>query len=389
MVILDLILIIIVIATMIRGWQLGVVRQGIIVFGLVLGFWLGVVVVPLLAPFFISSIGRSLGTILVFGVTLLLLGSFFDWLAHHAKRRITKKGHHQADGVVGVVFGGLYALVLIWLASTIFLHGPSEWLSDQIQRSIIIRQLDKTLPEPPSAVTKIQRYIANINTTRPFVNNEPSPERVTGEASQAELDAIFNKNRKSVVEITGRGCGAVLEGTGFVAAPNVVMTNAHVIGGVARPVIRDDNGLHQATVIYFNPDLDIALLRTTNLAGAVLPLNTTTQPRGTFGAVMGYPNGGGLTGVSGYVNNSITAVGRNIYNEGFVRRNIYSLSADVQHGNSGGPYILSNGEVAGVIFARSESYDATGYAIKSSEVASLLAANKDRTTAVSTQRCSE
>jgi len=192
-----------------------------------------------------------------------------------------------------------------------------------------------------------------------------------------------------VVEITGPGCGAIMEGSGFVAAPNVVMTNAHVVGGVSRPVIHDANGLHQATVIYFNPDLDIALLRATNLAGAVLPLNTTTQPRGTFGAVMGYPNGGGLTAVSGYVNNSITAVGRNIYNEGFIHRDIYSLNANVQHGNSGGPYILSSGEVAGIIFARSESYSSTGYAIKSSEVASLLAANKDRATAVSTQRCAE
>lgn len=389
MVILDVVLIIIVIAAMVRGWQLGVIRQGIIVFGLVAGFWLGVVVVPLLAPYFVSSLGRSLGTLIVFGVVLLVLGSFFDWLAHHAKSRITKKGHHQVDGVVGVFFGGLYALVLIWLASTIFLHGPSEWLSNQIQRSAVIRTLDKTMPEPPAAVVKIQRYIANITTTQPFVGNEPAPDKVESGASQAELEAIFAQTRRSVVEITGRGCGAVLEGTGFVAAPNVVMTNAHVIGGVARPVVRDDNGLHQATVIYFNPDLDIALLRTSNLAGSVLPLTTTTQPRGTFGAVIGYPNGGPLRAVSGYVNNSITAVGRNIYNEGFVRRNIYSLSADVQHGNSGGPYILSSGEVAGVIFARSESYDATGYAIKSSEVASLLAANKNNTAQVSTQRCSE
>lgn len=389
MVILDFVLIAVVTAAMVRGWQLGVVRQGIIAFGLVAGFWLGVVVVPWLAPYFISSIGRSFGTLLVFAATLILLGSFFDWLAHHTKSRITKKGHHQIDGVLGIFFGGVYALALMWLASTIFLHGPSEWLSDQIQRSAVIRTVDKAMPNPPAAVVKIQRYIANITTTQPFVGNEPAPDKVESGASQAELEAIFAQTRRSVVEITGRGCGAVLEGTGFVAAPNVIMTNAHVIGGVARPVVRDDNGLHQATVIYFNPDLDIALLRTTNLAGPVLPLNTTTQPRGTFGAVIGYPNGGPQRAVSGYVNNSITAVGRNIYNEGFVSRNIYSLSADVQQGNSGGPYILSSGEVAGVIFARSESYAETGYAIKSSEVASLLAANKDRTATVSTQRCSE
>lgn len=388
MVVLDIILLIIIVAAMVRGWQLGFIRQGIIVAGLFLGFWLAVVLMPLLVPLLTGLIGRTLASLVIFGVSILLLGSLFDWLAHLAKKQLKKHHCHQIDGGIGIVFGAVYAAILIWLFANVFMYGPTTWLPEQVKGSVVIRTIDQAMPNPPSALVSIRRYIANIRLPQPFVGNEPAPERLEVDGSTADLQAIMAKTEKSVVAISGTACSSISVGSGFVAAPDVVVTNAHVVAGVARPIIQDDNGRHSATVIYFNPDLDIALLRTSNLAGPVLPMNTTVQPRGTAGAVIGYPRGGSLTGVSGYVLQSITAVGRNIYNEGLVRRDVYTLKTDVQPGNSGGPYVLASGEVAGVVFARSESYANTGYAIQSGMVAPIVAEHKNAAASVSTRSCS-
>lgn len=388
MVILDIILIAIVIAAMVRGWQLGFIRQGIIVAGLFLGFGLAVLITPLLAPSLSKYLDRSLASLLLFGLSVLLLGSLFDWLAHLAKKLLKKRHHHQIDGGIGIVFGAVYAAVLIWLFANVFMYGPTTWLPEQIKQSAIIRTIDRAMPNPPAALIAARRYIANFNLPQAFIGTEPAPESLEINGSNADLQAIVAKVGRSVVAISGNACGSISVGSGFVAAPNVVVTNAHVVAGVARPIIEDDNGRHGAIVVYFNPDLDIALLRANGLAGEPLSMTTTEQPRGTAGAVIGYPGGGSLTAGSGYVLNSVVAVGRNIYNEGLVRREVYTLRTDVRPGNSGGPYVLAGGEVAGVIFARSESYANTGYAIRANQVAPIVEQYKNANRGVSTQSCS-
>ena len=387
MVILDIILLIIIVAAMVRGWQLGFVRQGIIVTGLFLGFWLAVVLMPLLVPLLSGLMGRTFASLVIFGAAVLALGSLFDWLAHLAKKQLKKSHHHKIDGGIGIVFGAIFAAVLIWLFANVFMYGPGAWLPEQIKGSAVIRTIDRAMPNPPAPLVSARRYIANIRLPQPFVGNEPAPESLEINGSASDLEAIMAKASKSVVAISGTACGSISVGSGFVVAPDVVLTNAHVVAGVTRPIIQDDNGRHRATVVYFNPDLDIALLRTDNLAGSVLPFNTKMQPRGTAGAVIGYPGGGPLTGVSGYVLSSVTAVGRNIYDQGQVRREVYTLKTDVRPGNSGGPYVLASGEVAGVVFARSESYADTGYAIRASQVAPIVSDNKSATRTVSTGAC--
>lgn len=389
MVLLDLILIGVFIAVMIRGWQLGLIRQSILVAGLFLGFWLGVVLTPRVAPWLTGLLGQTMASLVIFGACVLIVAGLFDVLANLAKQKVTKRHHHLADGGAGIVFGAVYAAVLIWLLANVFMYGPTTWLPEQIKGSAVVRTIDRAMPTPPAALITLRRYIANISLPQPFAGNEPAPGNLEITGSSPELKALVAKVGKSVVEVTGPGCGSISVGSGFVAAPNMVVTNAHVVAGVARPIVLDDNGRHSTTVVYFNPDLDIAVLRVNNLAGAVLPLNTAPQSRGAAGAVIGYPGGGPLTAVSGYVLNSITAVGRNIYNQGLVRREVYTLKTEVRPGNSGGPYVLANGEVAGVVFARSESYAETGYAIRASQVAPIIAQYKNATQAVSTQSCAE
>jgi len=192
-----------------------------------------------------------------------------------------------------------------------------------------------------------------------------------------------------VVKIEGRGCGGIVEGSGFVAGDGLVATNAHVVAGVAQPMILDANGEHHASVVWFDPNLDFAVLRTSNLAGAPLRIAATTVGQGTSAAVLGYPGGGDFTASPAAVLDAFTAVGRNIYNQGVTRRNIYSVKATVVPGNSGGPLVLQDGSVAGVVFAQSTVYDQVGYALTTQAISQELAAASTQTQGIATGSCAE
>jgi S1-C subfamily serine protease len=204
-----------------------------------------------------------------------------------------------------------------------------------------------------------------------------------------ELNGAVNATKASVVKIEGKGCGGIVEGSGFVAAADNVVTNAHVVAGVTNPLIIDTKGTHKATIVYFDSDLDIAVLRATGLAGQPLKLNATTAPEGTPGVVLGYPGGGDFSARAAAVIESFSARGRNIYNQGETQRAIYSIKSPVEEGNSGGPLINKNGEVIGVIFAKSTTYDNLGYALMAQAVASDLAQAQGRTQAVSNGNCAQ
>src|SRR5207302_1127348 len=116
---------------------------------------------------------------------------------------------------------------------------------------------------------------------------------------------------------------------------NLVATNAHVVAGIDRPTVIDGRGVHRATVVLFDPDLDFAVLRTSGLAAGPLAVANANQPRGTVGAALGYPGGGGFAVSSAAIPGRRTAVGRNIYDTGIIHRDIYELQAVVRPGNSG------------------------------------------------------
>jgi S1-C subfamily serine protease len=127
-------------------------------------------------------------------------------------------------------------------------------------------------------------------------------------------------------------------------------------------------------VVTFDPDLDFAVLRTTGLAGKPLPLDHSTAPRGTVGAALGYPGGREFTASPAAIVQSQTAIGRDIYDTGLVKRQVYTIQADLHPGNSGGPLITPDGVVVGIVFARSVSHNGVGYALTSPEVLPQLSA---------------
>jgi S1-C subfamily serine protease len=142
-----------------------------------------------------------------------------------------------------------------------------------------------------------------------------------------------------------------------------------------------------ATTVLFDPDLDIAILRVPGLRAPSLQLASSEWSRGADGAVVGYPEGGPLTGRRAAVRALFDAVGRDIYGEERVVRRIYELQAVVHPGNSGGPFVLTNGQVAGVVFAASTMDQNTGYAITSPEVRPLVSRAWQLTGAADTGPC--
>ena len=177
------------------------------------------------------------------------------------------------------------------------------------------------------------------------------------------------------VKILGQApsCQAGLEGSGFAFAPGRVLTNAHVVAGVKSvQVVTEDGSAVDGEVVYFDPDMDLAVIDAPQLT--VRPLKfSDSAARGDSVAVIGYPENGGLEATPARIRDEVVAPGNDIYGEGTVVREVLSLRADVRPGNSGGPVVNKDGDVVGVVFAASLDQDDTGYAMTSRQVASAVA----------------
>jgi S1-C subfamily serine protease len=192
-----------------------------------------------------------------------------------------------------------------------------------------------------------------------------------------------------VVKIGGvaSSCSRRLEGTGFVYAPNRVMTNAHVLAGVSAPTVETTDGRAlRARVVLYDPERDVAVLQVPGLGLSPLQFDGPVS-HGQNAIVVGYPENGPFTAVAARVRAVQNARGPDIYQEHEVTRQIYSLYATIRPGNSGGPLLTPDGRVAGVVFAAAVDNSHTGYALTASEVAPAAAQGRTATKRVSTQMC--
>jgi S1-C subfamily serine protease len=185
-------------------------------------------------------------------------------------------------------------------------------------------------------------------------------------------------------------CGRGIEGSGFVYAPDRLMTNAHVVAGVDDPevYVGADDAV-DAEVVFYDPDLDVAVLEFDS--GEIPALRLTregdgAEPRDPV-AILGYPEDGPFDIRSGRIRAAQTLRSPNIYGDGTVIRDVYSLRGLVRPGNSGGPIVDSEGNVAGVVFAASVTDDDTGYALTAEQVRAAAEQGRTSEAEVSTQGC--
>jgi S1-C subfamily serine protease len=387
--IVDILIIILVLSAAIRGYELGFVRQAFSSGGFFAGLYGGV----LLQPHIISQDTDSTTQILLTtvitlgcGVVGLVVG---EYIGLSLKNKFNFRRVDKADSVFGSVSGAISLLLIVWLSAAIMVSFPSPSLQNAISNSTIIRQLNRTLPSAPKVVATIGDLIDPNGFPQVFIGSQPSPPTNFKQPSLGDMQAAVDKTRTSVVKVQGRGCGGIVQGSGFVVGSGLIATNAHVVAGINRPSVIDSNGSHGSRVIWFDPDLDFAILRTTELAGKPLIFNKNIASRGTPAVVLGYPGGGAFEADPASVLNQFTAVGRNIYNQKTTEREVYEVSAKVVQGNSGGPLVAQDGTVLGMIFAESTSYENIGYALTNPSLVTAIGQAESSNRSVATGSCTE
>ncbi len=386
--VLDLLLVIALVIAGVAGSRRGAVHQLSTYAGLGLGLVGGSLLAPRVAELASTTAGQAqlaVATLLVGGA----IGDAVGWLVGaRIRRRVRDQRVRRVDTVAGSVVSVGAVLLVVWFLALNLVTGPIAEVSRQIQRSAIVRGLASTLPEPPSLIGEARRFLNVLGFPDVFLGLPPLPAEPVPPPTDAEARRAFDQGADSTVQILEPACDRIQEGSGFAAAPELVVTNAHVVAGGDAPRVRLDGGASlAATTVVFDSALDVAVLRVPGLPADALPLASSEWGRGTTGAVLGYPEGGPLSGRRAAVRAVFDATGRDIYGSEPVRRRVYELQTVVRPGNSGGPFILTNGQVAGVVFAASTMDRTTGYAITSSEVRPLVSRATQVSTPVDTGPC--
>jgi S1-C subfamily serine protease len=371
--VLDAVLVLLLVVAALRGWRQGAVSQLAAFGGLALGLLVGVWAAPLVAGLLTdeSGAGTAVLTLVVLVVAALAgqgAGLALGVRLHRAVHRLRISG---LDRAAGVAVGTVGFLAVVWLLASMLAQGPFPTLARQIQGSLVVGALDRTLPPAPDVVGRVSAYLDRQGFPQVFAgpvggSTLPAAPPAGTEAVQAAAAA----GESSTVQVLAFGCGLRGgAGSGFVTRPGFVVTNAHVVAGFGQVRVRDAGGEHPATVVGFDPALDVAVLAVDGVEAPAIAWTDTPADRGTEGAALGFPGGQRqLVVLPATVQGRLDAVGRDIYGSERVRREILVLGAAVRQGDSGGPFVTSDGRVGGVVFAGDPGEGATGYALTAEQV---------------------
>ena len=385
----DLFIVLFALGSLTRGYRIGFVRQLGSTIGFVVGLFLGSALSNFIIAHESSTTSKSITSLLVVLASGFLFMTLGELATIKLKERITRLHTlNTFDGGLGSIMSVITLLFAVWLGSAILVLGPSSGFQQALKSSRILSTLNAHLPPATSLLSSLNKLIDPNGFPEVFRGLEPNPSTATI-PSIGSFDPVVAATRASVVKVEGTGCGGIVEGSGFVFQNDHIATNAHVVAGVANPKVIDAGGVHNTRVVWFNPDLDLAVLQVRGLAGKPLPINGTEQPGNTPAVVLGYPGGGNFNAQPAAITDHFNAYGRNIYDQGTTVRDVYSVQAKIIPGNSGGPLIGRDGDVLGVVFATSTTYNNVGYALTGHQVLSELATAAQSNTTYSTGSCSE
>ncbi|MEW2302751.1 MarP family serine protease [Streptomyces sp. NPDC006655] len=385
---LDLVLVLVVLAYAAAGYRRGLVAGCVSLAGFVGGAVVGVWVLP----WVMELVTRGTATATVVAVLTVLVPAVVGHelagrLALRLRRELDQGPLRVADGLGGAVANSVAVLIVAWVAASVLGASSSPAVTTAIRDSRLLGAVQHTMPDTTPAwfsrATSALTEAGFPQVFNPFENEstaqvaKPSGDNVTAAATDAA--------KRSTVKIEGSSGTQGREGSGFVFAPEHVMTNAHVVAGIDNPSVRIGGvgASYDAQVVLFDPDRDVAVLYVPQLRAPVLRFDTSAS-RGRSAVVAGYPQDGDLNLQAATVANRVQATGQNIYNDATVTREIYSIRSTVRPGNSGGPLLTTGGKVYGVVFARSTSDSETGYVLTADEVAADAARGARATSAVDT-----
>jgi S1-C subfamily serine protease len=364
--------------------------QGFIVGALSLaGFVLGALIGTRVAPLVLSQGARSpyaplfglLGALLAGGV----FASGLEGVGARARSRLHVPGLRAADGMLGAALTACVGLGIAWIVGAVALQSSgSRPLRSEIQDSAILRALDRLLPPSGPILDALARFDPLPSVRGPAADVSPPDQRILATAA-------VRSARRSVVRVYGTACGLGIEGSGWVAAPGIVVTNAHVVAGERDTQIQIGGigpGL-PAKPVAFDPTDDIALLRVPGLSLPVLPL-AAHPASGTAAAILGYPLDGAFDAKPGRIGQTETVNTQNAYGQGHVLRSITPLRGRVRPGNSGGPMVDARGRVVATVFAAlTGTKRAGGFALPNALVRARLTAVRAASGTVGTGPCNQ
>ncbi len=385
----NLLIVVVAAAAVYRSWHSGFMRQFLTSGGFFAGLFIGRWVESYTITFVHTPTSRGVMTIItILGIALccLVIG---EYIGISLKYHLLGKRLNKLDNGLGAVLTVCSILVSVWLLSAVANSLPASALSMALNKSQIVNGINRVLPSAPNLIADLGKLIDPNGFPDVFVGGKPIPQGSVNIPSLGSLQSAVNADKTSVVRIQGRGCGGVVSGSGFVVGSNLVATNAHVVAGISRPMVQDISGSHTARVIWFDANLDFAVLQVSGLSGKPLPLSANAASRGTPAAVLGYPGGGEFNAGPAAVLDEFEASGHNIYDTGITLRSVYEIQATVIPGNSGGPLVGANGDVIGVVFAESTTYNHVGYALTMTKVISEIQQARNNPKTVSTGACAE
>jgi S1-C subfamily serine protease len=365
------------------GYLQGFIAGALSLLGFVVGAFIGV----RLAPLLLSNGDRSpyaplfglIGGLLLGGV----LASGLEGIGARARSALRLPGLQTLDGLLGGVLTACIGLGIAWIVAAVALQSSSSLsLRADIQRSAILSELNNLLPPSGPILNALARFDPLPSVRGPSADVAPPSRGIL-------RDPSVRATRRSVVRVFGTACGLGIEGSGWVAAPGLVVTNAHVVAGESDTEVQvNGNGPGlRAQAVAFDPHDDVALLRVDGLSLPTLKLAAKPSP-GTSAAILGYPLDGAFDAEPGRIGQTNIVRTQNAYGDGPVLRSITTLRGRVRPGNSGGPMVDSHGKVVATVFAAlTGTPRAGGFAVPNAVVRSQLAKASGRAVPVSTGRC--
>lgn len=356
--------------------------------GAVLGAQLADPVANRLAPDSSWRVAVAVAVVLA----LALLGQVIAvWLGNQLRQRLTWRPVQRLDAVLGAAVSAVAVLLVFWMVATPLASAPYPRVSAAVRDSQVVRAVDDVVPRPVrSLYSSLRDAVRGYDFPEVFGPLVPTRVRDVPKPDPALLRSRgVATARASVVKITGlaESCARRVEGSGFVYAPDRVMTNAHVVAGVSEPSVEVAGKQRRATVVLYDPEKDVAVLQVPDLGLRALAFAPRPVDTGDDAVVLGYPEDGPFFAGAARIRDRTDIRGPDIYDDRTVTRQVYSIYGDVRSGNSGGPLIAPDGTVLGVIFAAAVDQQFTGFALTAAEVAADARAGRGASGPVPTGDC--
>ncbi|WP_152351358.1 MarP family serine protease [Brachybacterium subflavum] len=362
--------------------------------GALLGLVAGAVAAVWALPWVSGAVDPPWRTAAVIGAlcVLLVVGCAIGSSIGAVIRRGADRIHLRVlERLLGGVLGLVLGVAIVTFGGAGLVSAGIPGVSSTVASSQVLRQLDRATPAPvDDAVAQLRSQVVGA-LPMPTIQTPPAGLDSAEASTSAPVDlddADLARAAQSVARISGptNGCGTISTGSGFVVAPDRIVTNAHVVAGVDHPLIDlPGESAKEGRVVHFDVENDLAVIAADVDAEPLKLVDTLDD--GASAVIQGYPHGGPFRSTSAAVRASGTAEVHDAHGEGAVDRDVYVLDAQVEPGNSGGPLLDSDGGVAGVVFARGESDDGVAYAMTNAELLPVIAQLDTETQAVSTGTC--